>query len=364
MVRSEEALRSAPGFDAEHVLLATPHVTVPPYTPEAAARFYQQLADRVRLLRGVRTVSFSSAPPLGDGEDGGATTRLHPSGGDAASAVTATVNRVTADYFVTLDIPVARGRGFLDSDAAARVRPLVVSEALARAMWPARDALGHLVEDADGRPGEIVGVAGNITPVAGDSTAEAIVYAPRASDAAGDAMLVRFDGDAVDTAHAVRDAMRSLDANTTAEPRTIAAVRQELAARFMRIVGVVVFLGAVAIGLAVIGLYGVTAFAASRRTKEIGIRTALGATRYDIVRLVMASGAKPILPGLAVGLTIAMPASRALQQVLLARVRIDARDPLVFAAPAAFLMLVAFAAMFGPARRAAAADPIHALRQD
>jgi predicted permease len=364
MVRAEVALRSAPaGFDGDHVLLATPRVTVPPYTPDAAARFYLQLADRVRALRGIRAVSSSSAPPLGDSEDGAATTRLRPSGGNPASAVAATVNRVTADYFATLDIPIVHGRGFLDSDAAARVRPLVVSEALARAMWPARDALGQLVEDADGRPGEIVGVAGNIASIAGDSTAGAVVYAPRAADAAGDALLVRFDGDSADTARAVRDAMRLLDANATAEPRTIAAVRQELAERFMRLVRVIVFLGVVAIGLAMIGLYGVTAFAASRRMKEMGIRTALGATRFDIARLVVASGAKPILLGLVVGLTIAAPASRALQQVL-ARVRIDARDPLVFAATAALLALVAFAAMFGPARRAAAVDPIHALRQD
>jgi putative ABC transport system permease protein len=97
--------------------------------------------------------------------------------------------------------------------------------------------------------------------------------------------------------------------------------------------------------------------------KEMGIRTALGATRFDIARLVVASGAKPILLGLFVGLAIAAPASRALQQVLPV-VRIDARDPLVFAATAALLALVACAAMFGPARRAAAVDPIQALRQD
>lgn len=243
------------------------------------------------------------------------------------------------------------------------MRPLVVSEALARALWPAGDAIGQLVEDSDGRPGEIVGVVGNIASGPGDSTAGPIVYAPRSADASGDALLVRFDGDAAETARAVRDAMRSLDPNTTAEPRTIAVVRRDLAERFMRIVGVVVFLGVVAIGLAVIGLYGIAAFAASRRVKEMGIRIALGATRLNIVRLVLLSGLRPIMIGLAIGLSVATPASYALRQVL-SRIPIDAQNPAVFATTAALLMLVALAAMFGPARRAAGADPIHALRQD
>jgi predicted permease len=364
MVRGEEALRSAPpGFDGEHVLLATPRVTVPPYAPEAAARFYRQLTDRVRALRGVRAVGFSSAPPLGDLEDAVETIRLRQSVRDAAPDVTASVNRVTPGYFAALSIPIVRGRGFLESDAGARVRPLVVSEALARALSPAHDALGRLVEDADGRPGEIVGIAGNIASVTGDATAEAIAYAPRAADAAGDVMLVRFDGGPADTARAVRDAMRSLDANATAEPRTIAAVRQELAERFMRIVGVVVFLGAVAIGLATIGLYGVAAFAAGRRAKEMGIRIALGATRSDIARLVLWSGARPILLGLAAGMAVATPAARALER-LFARLPIDWRIAPVFTVTGALLTLVAFVAMFGPAARAATANPVRALRQD
>jgi putative ABC transport system permease protein len=127
----------------------------------------------------------------------------------------------------------------------------------------------------------------------------------------------------------------------------------------------VLFLGVVALILAMMGIYGVVAFAVGRRTREMGIRTALGATRRDIVALVLVSSAKPVLAGAAVGLVAAAFAAQALGRLFRnAPVPVDPRDPSTYAAATAILLLVATIAMLGPARRAAASEPVRALRQD
>jgi predicted permease len=361
LLRAERSLRTAdPGFDGARVLLASPRISVPPHTPASAAVFYRRLASAVTSLPGVASIAFASTPPLGDLENGVDTIALRRPG--AAPTYAAELNAVTGRYFETMKIAVVRGRALRDGDEAARVRPMVVSEALARAMWPGGDPIGQLAEDSNG-PLDVVGIARDIGAGIGGSSAGALVYVPRAADAIGGALLVRVDGDPLPVARAVRDAIRSLDVDATVEPRTIADIRADLADRVMRIVGVVVFLAAVAIALAVIGLYGVTAFAAGRRTKEMGIRIALGATHRDIVRLVLGSASRSVLVGVAIGLTIAAVASRALQRVF-EQSPMDLRSPAAFAVASVLLVVIALTAMFGPAWRAASADPIHALRRD
>jgi ABC-type antimicrobial peptide transport system permease subunit len=234
--------------------------------------------------------------------------------------------------------------------------------------WPERscangDPLGELLEDSRRRTLQIIGIARN-TDAGFGAGGTSIVYTPRADDGGG-AMLVRFSGDAAAAAHAVREVIQALDHDAAVEPRTLAAVRDELADRFLRVVGMVGFLGIVAIGLAAIGIYSVAAFAASRRIREMGIRIALGATRTDILALVLWAGARPIVAGLLVGLTLAIVASVGLQQVFAqAPIAIDLRDPATYVAAIAILAALALAAMLGPARRAASADPMYALRQD
>jgi putative ABC transport system permease protein len=156
-----------------------------------------------------------------------------------------------------------------------------------------------------------------------------------------------------------------LDADAFVEPRTLSALRDEAAAKFMRLVLSVLFLALVAGVLAIVGIYAVVAFAMSRRTKEIGIRVALGATRLDIIRLVMSSGTKPILAGLAAGTGIALLSAQALMKVMAnALVPLEPRNPTTYAAVAAVLAAAAVAAMLGPAWRAASNDPVRALRSN
>ena len=142
-------------------------------------------------------------------------------------------------------------------------------------------------------------------------------------------------------------------------------IREELAAKFDRLVRMVLFLGVVAVMLAVIGIYAVVAFAVSRRTREMGIRAALGASRADLVRLVLTSSTRPVVIGVAIGAAAAALAAPAITRVFAnAPVPVDAHDPVAYVSVAALLASVAVAAMLRPAWRAAHADPIDALRRD
>ena len=166
-------------------------------------------------------------------------------------------------------------------------------------------------------------------------------------------------------AEAVRRVLREMDREMIATPQTVRANMDEQAARLWVPVRLILVLGIVAMMIAVIGIYGVVAFAVSRRSKEMGIRAALGATRNDIIGLVLRSGLKPVLVGLAAGLLFAVAGSVVLVRVLSdLPIVFEIGDPLVYLSVSLLLSLAALAAMCGPAWRAAKAEPMRALRQD
>ena len=148
-------------------------------------------------------------------------------------------------------------------------------------------------------------------------------------------------------------------------PQTLKSLLDRQAAKFWVIVRLILLLGVVAMLIAVIGIYGVVAFAISQRTKEIGIRMALGATKNDIMRWALRLGLKPILAGLAIGLALAVTGMRVMEQALRQMpVGFETRDPLVYVAVTSLLSVIVASAIFGPALRASKADPIRALRHD
>jgi predicted permease len=363
-VRAELRMVSAnPGYESDHVLLVVPRIGVPPHSRESAASFYQALASRVAALPGVRAATYSSGFGGEEPSVGAEATNVI---GQAAST-TASVDAVSPQYFAALGIPILRGELFRQGREAGGVQPIIVSQSLARALWPDRDPLGELVTTSGEprRPLQVVGVARDIRSMTTVGAGERTLYRVRDSGSRGDALLVRFDGDERLTAGAIRDAIAALDPNAVAEPRTLTALRMERASKFLRIVTMVLFLGTVAVALAVIGIYGVVSFAVSRRVKEMGIRVALGATRVDIIRLVLSDGTKPIATGVAAGLGLALPASQALTRIFRSTpVQLDPRDPVAYTVVVILLTLTAVAAMVGPARRAASAEPCEALRQE
>ena len=174
---------------------------------------------------------------------------------------------------------------------------------------------------------------------------------------------MRFAGDAGAMEKAIRNLIHGMDRELLPVPRTLESMREEIASVFWRLARMVLSLGVIAILLAVIGIYGVMAFMVSRRMREIGIRMALSATKTTIVRTVLRSGIRPILIGLGVGSVLTAAGVIGLVQALRETpMAVDAADPIVYLAVAALLVGVALGAMFGPALRAARADPVSALR--
>lgn len=208
---------------------------------------------------------------------------------------------------------------------------------------------------------EVVGVARDVKSERFGEFDRPFVYRLRSPHT----LMARFQGDPVPVELAVRNLIRQMDREMLPRVGTIQTAMDNFADVFWKMAEMVLFLGAVAIVLAVVGIYGVVAFAVSRRTREMGIRMALGATRRDIVLSVIRSGVRPILFGLSIGLLLALAGAAALSEALRSTpIGLNVHDPIAYLAVSLLLVSTALAAMFGPALRAARSDPSQALRQD
>ena len=356
-----------PGFETRQVLLVPLGVNVPPYTADAAWSFYRTLEQRVRALPGVQSVCYArKAPFWGDDESPEATEEVRLPGQPKGTGHKASADVVSTDFFETLRIPILRGRALQRADATSQkpAAVTVVSESFARTLWPHQDPIGKVIERSEGERLEVVGVALDTRSQTYGSTDGPRFYVLDSPSSFGGPLMVRFSGDARPVARAVRDAVRKLDPAETGVPRTLRSEIDDMSSRFRIVVDIFLLLGGMAVFLAVVGIYGVVAFAVSRRTRELGIRMALGATKADIVRSVLASGGRPVVAGLVGGSLIAIAGSVALARVLQGGVNVPLWDPLIYAVVWLLLVAVALGAMLGPALRAAGADPNQALRQE
>ena len=350
-------LAANPGFDVDHVMLVAPRISMPPHTEDTAASFYQTLVQRARGVPGVRAVAYARGAP--DESAGPTTTTVLAV--DSGVTATATRSVVSSEYFRTMQIPVLGGTTFGDDPTSKPA--VVISESLARTLWPDRVPFGRAARIGDANV-SVVGVARDVPSIV-SGVGEPTVYWPTAAMRPGDVFYIGFGGAESQTARAIRDAIAALDPNAVVQPLTLAAMRRDQARKFMPIVELVIGLGVVGLLLGVAGIYGVVSFAVGRRTREIGIRIALGATHADIVRTVVGSSAPPIVVGIGGGLGLAVIGARTLARIFVRTpVHMEAWDPIVYSAVILLLSAAATAAILGPAERAAAADPVHALRQE
>lgn len=356
-----------PGFETRQVLLVPLGVNVPPYTADAAWSFYRTLEQRVRALPGVQSVCYAKKAPFwGDDEGPETTEEVRLPGQAKGTGRRASVDVVSTDFFETLRIPILRGRALERADANSQkpAAVTVVSENFARKLWPHEDPVGKGLEWADGERLEVVGVARDTKSQSYGSIDGPRFYVLDNPRSFGGPLMVRFSGDAHLVARAVRDSIRKLDPAETGVPRTLRSEIDDMSSRFRIVVDIFLLLGGITIFLAVVGIYGVVAFAVSRRTRELGIRMALGATKADIVRAVLGSGGRPVAAGLLGGSLIAIGGSVGLARVLQGGIAVRLWDPLIYSSVWLLLVGVAMGAMLGPALRAAGADPNRALRQD
>jgi predicted lysophospholipase L1 biosynthesis ABC-type transport system permease subunit len=250
---------------------------------------------------------------------------------------------------------------------------VVVSEELARQFWPNANPLGQTLRRQDDPQGsqwtsfEVVGVARDISTQRLGRPDDPTIYAPWAPQAPPGfySALLRFTGDAATLERTVSAATRALAPEFRIGARTLQARIDEQLDGFQRLEAIVALLGAIAVALAMLGIYGVVSFDVSRRAKEMGIRLALGARKRDIYGAVLNANGRPIAIGLLVGLALALAGASALARSMAnAPVAMNTHDPLAFIAAAALLAAVALCALLGPARRATRVDPLLALRDE
>ena len=352
----------SPGFEPRNVTQMTFDPSLVGYDLPRARALYVRLADEVRRLPGVEAAAVSRTVPLSlNWTESG---MWLPGRADDAQRrpIDVPTNAVSEGYFAALRIPIVRGRE-LRADTAAR--EAMVNETFAKRFWPAQEPLGQRVS-LEGREGPWLTVVG----VAADSRYRSVGEPPTpflyvANHMSNDdeaTLLVRSAGPDARLVPAIRALLRRLApelAATEAEPLEQAIGVSLLPGRLAG--AVLAATGAVALLLACIGLYAVVAFSVSRRTKEIGVRVALGALPRDIVALVMSEGATLLAWGLGVGLALALAAGFALRGALYG---MSPLDPPAYAAVLALLAVTSLVACWLPARRAAAVDPMVALRQE
>ena len=367
-VRSLQKVKSIDvGFGAAHVL----NVTVDPaqnhLTPAQTEAFYRELETRIRAVPGVESASLATYIPTA-----GFPSRLplfleKSVTGPDAQAPKIMMNAVDAPYFATLDIPILRGRAFSESDDASAPLVAIVNRTLADSYFPGQDPIGRRFSSVgvSGPWIEIVGIAapGKYLTLAEDP--QPFFYVPLAQNFSSKRILqIRAAVAPESLAPAIRDAVAHTASgvsilNLETMQQTLAGALGSLSFRLAA--GLASILGAIGLVLAVVGIYGVVSFAAAQRTREIGIRMALGAGSADVLLLIWRHGIRLVLAGVVSGVFCAWLLARAMSHML---VGVSPFDPATYISVAAILTAVGFAACWLPARRATLLDPLTALRHE
>lgn len=363
-----QLIHVSPGFETDHVVtarLSLPTSTYGGYgDPAARARFWRQLEARIATLPGVEAVGATSELPLSGMHSDDP---FHISGRSYGPSEfdDAQIRPVTPGYLSVMSIPLMAGRWLNQHDDEHSPAVLVVNQAFAKQFFPKQDALGKRVELAgDGRPvREIVGVVGDIRHISLSEPDWAEMYVPYAQFASPAMnLVVRAAIAPPSLASALAAQTSAVDKNITLSPLTsMDDIRDASVARPRFTSQLLGTLAGLALLLAAIGLYGLMAYSVRERRNEIGIRMALGATRADVLKLVLRRGAMLTLSGLAVGLALSMFATQLLSSLLF---DVSAKDPKTFLAVAFVFIAAAFVACYVPARRATQVDPMVALRYE
>ncbi|MFP5262471.1 MAG: ABC transporter permease [Blastocatellia bacterium] len=362
-LRNAEAID--PGFDVRNVLNVPLNINLLKYTKPQGRDFYQQVIEKVESLPGVKSATLARVLPLSgssrqsiiyvEGQE--------PPPQEHPNVVNANV--VGLRYFETLGIPLLRGRDFTAQDREGAPGVVVVSETFARRFWPAEDPVGKRISlrAQNGPFIEVVGVARDAKYITLGEEPRSMMYLPLLQNhETGMTMHVRTAGDPMSVAAGVRGSVASLEKNlptydlkSMSEQLGSSLFPARLGAMLLAIFGLL------ALSLAAVGVYGVMGYSVARRTREIGIRMALGARRGDVLKLVLKEGMAMVGVGVALGLLGSFFATGVLVNFLYG---VSVTDPVTFAVIPLLLSGVALAASFIPARRATKVDPLVALRYE
>ncbi|HEX2444157.1 MAG TPA: ABC transporter permease [Vicinamibacterales bacterium] len=365
LARSVLASRSADvGFRADGLAIVSADLGLARYDAPRAEQFWRRALERVSALPGVESAALAARLPFSINFN---VEQFHIPGHASPNALGFSIQntRVSADYFRALGVPIVEGRGFTSADTPQSPTVVVINETMARRFWKDRSALGQRIHlrTADGPVFEIVGVAADHhVRTVGESPQPYVHFAVSQRMDTYQVLMARTRGDAGRLVEEIRRELTSLEPNAPMlDSQTMEA---QIAATLLPVrVGmwVVSAVGGVALLLAAVGLYGVIAYSVSRRTREIGIRVALGARPGTVVSLVLRQGLLVAAAGLAIGGLLAIVATRALAGMLY---RVSLADPIAWSGAAAAILGAAVVANLLPARRAARVDPAVALRSE
>ncbi len=368
------AVRAAniqPGFSLENQVLAEVDASLIAYDQARGSQLYAGLKDRLRRVPGVQSVAIAATVPFGTtrlGKDistfGSVVSKEHP-------ALSARYNIVSEDYFQTLGVPMLRGRPFTSAESmpGSKSKIAIIDKLAAEKLWPGSDALGkHIHIDKQTPDAEIVGVVGNVREEIIGGNTEPHIYVPFGAVYQADVYFHLKVAGGTDVENGMLKTVRHeiLASDERLPLLGLKTMRGHLdssidiwvvrtGAHMLEI------FGSVALFLAVIGLYALNSYTVSRRTREIGIRMALGADNASTLRMILGEALKVTLVGIGVGLLLAIGLGQLLAGFLF---ELRGFDPLVVGGAVALLTLVALFACFVPARRAARVDPMIALRYE
>ena len=359
----EKAQGVSPGFEMKNVLVVSTNMQLRGYDAARAREFLRELEERLAGLPGVQSTGLARTAPLGSSF---AITRIAVEGREAAPGARPALvnfNTVSPGYFETLKIPIVRGRGFSAQDVAQEARVAVISEALAKRYWPGEDPIGKRFNSGGASAyREVIGVAKDARNVHLWSGDEPYLYLPVTPAEFSDMQLfVRTDHNASAVMGAIADSIRTMDSSLRVSTHRL---EENLALWIWPSqlgAALAATLGFFALFLAAAGIYAVMAYAVTQRTREIGIRVALGSQNSDLLKLLLGEGMVLVGIGAAIGLLAAGGGSRLLAKFLYG---LSAVDGLAFAGVSVLLTVVALLACWIPARRAMRVDPMVALRHE
>lgn len=357
------------GFQKKNVLLARLQA---PGNTDRNQTFFRDLVSQVQLLSGVKNVGLGLWAPTDGPRDRKEYDVSLPGGNAPENSHRRTIqaNIVTPGYFPTAGMPILKGRNFSEQIGPLDTREVIINETFAARFWPDQDPVGRFVRlaDSDGRrpvteTAQVVGMVRDVRRREGYDAPDPYLYVPLGQAFSEEmTLLAATQGDPLLLADPIREIIERLDSRVPVYPMTTLAQETQKQPRGLaadaRLMGSLSLIG---MAMAGIGLYGIVAFAVTRRTHELGVRMALGARSQDVLRAVMGQGLKLSLIGLGMGLMGSLLLSRILWASLFGT---DSFDPIAFAGSSIFLLGAALLACYVPARRAAKIDPTVALRYE
>jgi putative ABC transport system permease protein len=352
------------GFETGNRLIATLDLSSLGYSEARGKAFFNNLIERIKRIPGVESASLTSHLPLG-GVSWGRRVNIdghQPPPGEKGFSIN--TMSVGPEYFRTMGATVLRGREFTARDVEGAPRMVLINEEMARRFWPDRDPVGAAVTMDAGNGDQRFEIAGVVKNgkyrTLGEEPRPFLYHSILQGYYARATLVAKTSGDPASLLAAVRREIGALDPNVA--PTQLGALSDHMAFALFpaRITGVLLSIfGLLALGLALTGLSGLIAYSVSQRTREIGIRMALGAETRDVLKLVIGEGMLLTLIGMTIGMAAALGITRFLSDILYG---VNANDPLTFGAITALLLGVASLACWLPARRATAVDPMIALR--